>query len=250
MRKSFKFKLYHHKKRKNRLTNELFVFCQIYNHCLRLIKKHYRIYGKNPSKNNLQKHLKKLMNKEIYPEWGLLGYSQGIQEVTDRIYKSYDAFFKWCKTKKGPKKSPPKFKPFKKYKSFTLKQAGWKLLESENRVKIGPYFYKYHKSRNIEGTPKTLTIKRDALGDWYICISCELDEDYISSIVFPMTGKRAGFDFGMKTFLTSSENTSYYSPEHLKNSLKKLKLKSRQLSKKQKGSKNWLKARDTPECCG
>ena len=216
MMKSYQFKLFYNKSRSQRLENELRIFCHIYNHSLRLVKTHYKIFGKNPSKNNLQKHLTKL-GKTDFPQWEALGYSQGIQEVTDRIYKSYDEFFKWTKTRKGPKKSPPKFRPFRKYKSFTLKQAGWKLDEGKGQIKIGPHWYRYNQSRKIQGRPKTINIKRDNVGDWFITISCDVGEEFIPEKVAPMTGKRAGFDFGMKTFLTTSEGDQLQSSEFLRN---------------------------------
>lgn len=60
--------------------------------------------GKIPSKNNLQKHLKQLIDSGEKPLWGLLGYSQAIQNITERVYKAYEAFFNWAKDRKGPKK--------------------------------------------------------------------------------------------------------------------------------------------------
>ena len=63
----------------------------------------------------------------------------------------------------------PCFKPRRKYKSFTLLQAGWQLLPG-NRIRIGKRIYSYFKSRDIQGNPKRCTIKRDAIGDVYICI--------------------------------------------------------------------------------
>lgn len=241
MRKAYKFKLFHNRKRANRLNNELRIFCHIYNHSLRVIKTHYKIFGKNPSKYILQKHLIKL-SEDRFPMWKALGYSQGIQDVTDRIYKSYDAFFKWVKTRSGHKKSPPKFKAFRKYRSFTLKQAGWKLDQEKGSVRIGPHSYRYNNSRKIEGVIKTVTIKRDQVGDWYVIFSCDLGDQFIPKKNIPMTGKSAGFDFGMKTFLISSDNEKYHSPEFLKSSLSDLKKKSRSFSKKIKGSKNRRKS--------
>lgn len=183
------------------------------------------------------------MDRGARPEWRSLGYSQAIQEVTDRIYKSYQAFFSWCKTRKGPKKSPPKFKPFRKYKSFTLKQAGWKLNEEKGEIYIGKKKYRYHKSRNIQGKVKTVTVKRDQVGDWFVIFSCDLDEEIPKEKVIPMTGKSAGFDFGMHNFLVTSDHKSIKSPQYFKQSLSLLKEKSRGLSKKIKGSKNRKKAR-------
>lgn len=199
------------------------------------------MFGKNPKKNDLQKHVKRLIDRGIRPEWGKLG-SQARQDVTDRIYKSYDAFFKWSKTRKGAKKSPPKFRPFRKYKSFMLKQAGWKLDEENGKIKICGVWHRYNKSRNIQGNIKTVTIKRDQIGDWYICLSCEI-ENFEPEKIRPATGKSAGFDFGIKTFLKSSDDKNYQSSQFLKSELKQLAKLNRNLSKKKKGSKNRKKAR-------
>lgn len=57
------------------------------------------------------------------------------------------------------------------------------------------------------------------------------------------TGKIAGFDFGLKTFLTVSDGTKVESPQFLKQSLNAIKKASRQHSKKRKGSANRERAR-------
>ena len=62
----------------------------------------------------------------------------------------------------------PGFKRREKYTSFTLTQTGWELLEG-NRVRIQNHNYKFAKSRPIKGEIKTVTIKRDACGDLWIC---------------------------------------------------------------------------------
>jgi putative transposase len=57
------------------------------------------------------------------------------------------------------------------------------------------------------------------------------------------TGKSVGYDFGLKTFLTSSDYNDIKSPLYLTNNIKKLKKLSRNFSKKKKGSNNAKKAR-------
>lgn len=57
------------------------------------------------------------------------------------------------------------------------------------------------------------------------------------------TGKIAGFDFGLKTFLTCSDGAKIESPQFLKQSLNAIKKASRQHSKKLKGSSNRGRAR-------
>ena len=92
----------------------------------------------------------------------------------------------------------PRFKPHRKYKSFTLLQAGWKLLP-DNQIRIGKRIYQFFKSRDVLGNPKRCTIKRDALGDVYICVLTDYVDPDLNRV---MTGKIAGFDFGLKRYLT------------------------------------------------
>jgi putative transposase len=54
--------------------------------------------------------------------WQAAG-SQSVQAITDRLYLGWEAFFA------GDIKRPPTFRKRRKYRSFTLKQAGYKVLE-------------------------------------------------------------------------------------------------------------------------
>lgn len=57
------------------------------------------------------------------------------------------------------------------------------------------------------------------------------------------TGKTAGFDFGLKTFLTCSEKFDIQAPQFFKTSLGAIRQASRQHSRKQKGASGREKAR-------
>jgi len=236
MRKSFKFKLYNSKRNKE-LEAHLHGAARAYNHFLALSKRYYRIFKKNISFHKAKTHLTKLKKIEKF-SWLCQLNSQTLQDVIERIEKGYKRFFDDLKAKKNT--SPPKFKARRRYKSYTLKQSGYKLLVG-NKVKIGKRVYKFFKSREIEGKIKTLTIKRDAVGDWFIIFSCELDAS--QQKVRVRTGKSAGFDFGLKCFLTDHDGNKIESPLFLKSSMKELKKKSRCLSRKKRGSKNRRKAR-------
>lgn len=229
--KTLKFKLYSHK-RNRYLKRSINAAGVIYNHCIALHKRYYRMWGKHLNCAKLQKHIAKLRKRT--PFWQLVG-SQAVQDICQRIDKAYQLFFKHHK--KGVR--PPGFKKVKKYKSFTLKQAGYKFLGG-NRVKIGSKVYQYWNSREIEGTVKTLTIKRTPLGELFMVIVVDnMDESEVKT----MTGKIAGFDFGLKTFLTCSEGFSIESPLFLRQSLNAIRKASRQHSRKQKGSNNREQAR-------
>ena len=234
MKKTFVFKLYISKKNK-KLIEQIDVAALIYNHCIALHKRYFALFGKHLNKYQLQKHLAKLKKANRYLHWRIVG-SQAIQDITDRIERGYQRFF--AQTKKG-KCYPPSFKKRSKYKSITLKQAGYKLLGG-NKIRIGKESFKYSKSRELEGKIKTLTIKRDALGDIYLCFSCEIED---VSPCRTMTGKIAGFDFGLKTFLTCSNGIKLDAPLFFKEGSKAVKKASRALSTKKRGSNNSKKAR-------
>lgn len=86
-----------------------------------------------------------------------------------RTYRQWmQTFFEAIKKKLKRKICPPRFKPTRKYKSFILKQAGNKLLDL-GHIRIGKNIYKFFNSLDIDGEIKTLTIKRDMLGDIHIC---------------------------------------------------------------------------------
>lgn len=59
----------------------------------------------------------------------------------------------------------------------------------------------------------------------------------------PMTGKTAGFDFGLKHFLTGADGRKIDSPLYLYHAVAQLRMKSRKLSRKVKGSRSRAKAR-------
>jgi len=193
------------------------------------------MWGKHLNCAKLQAHIAKLRKRNSF--WQLVG-SQAVQDICQRIEKAYQLFFKHHK--KGVK--PPGFKKVKKYKSFTLKQAGYKFLGG-NRVKVGSRVYQYWNSRAIEGTVKTLTIKRTPLGELFIVVV--VDDVSVPKIKFE-TGRIAGFDFGLKTFLTCFDGFSpekIESPQFFKQSFKAVQKSCKQLSRKLKGSTNRERAR-------
>lgn len=229
--KTLKFKLYKHKQNRH-LKRTINAAGVIYNKCIALHKRYFRMWGKHLSCAKLQSHIAKLRKRKEF--WQSVG-SQAVQDICQRIEKAYQLFFKH--NKKGVR--PPGFKKVKKYKSFTLKQAGYKFLGG-NKVKIGNRVYQFWKSREIEGTVKTLTIKRTPLGELFIVV---VVDDAVNSEDKFTTDRIAGFDFGLKTFLTCSDGSKIESPQFFKQSLNAIKKASKHHSKKLKGSSNRERAR-------
>lgn len=229
--KTLKFKLYQ-SKRNRHLKRSINAAGMIYNHCIALHKRYYRMWGKHLNCNKLQSHIAKLKKRKAF--WQQVG-SQAVQDIAQRIEKAYQLFFKHHK--KGVR--PPGFKKVRRYKSFTLKQAGYKFLGG-NRIKIGNRVYQFWNSREVEGTVKALTIKRTPLGELFMVVVVDDASELETKVE---TSRIAGFDFGLKTFLTVSDGSKIESPQFLKQSLNAIKKASRQHSKKRKGSANRERAR-------
>lgn len=233
--RTYRFKLYN-SKRNRKLHRQINAAGLVYNHCIALHKRYYKIFAKSLNMYQLQKHLTKLKRISRFVYIKEIG-SQAVQEITQRIDRAYKLFFRNLKHK--IRTAPPSFKKRKKYKSFTLKQAGWKLDEAGNSITIGKQRYRYAKSREIDGKVKTLTVKRDALGDIYLYFVCETSENE----VLARTGKSVGFDFGLKIFLNASDGRDIASPLFFRQNANAIKVANRNLSRKAKDSYNRKKAK-------
>ena len=233
--RTYCFKLYN-SKRNRKLHRQIYVAGLIYNHCIALHKRYYKLFGKYLNVYQLQKHLTKLKKTSKFAYMNEIG-SQAVQDITQRIDRAYKLFFKNLKRKIHT--APPSFRKIGKYKSFTLKQAGWKLNESDNSIIIGKQRYRYAKSREIMGKVKILTIKRDTLGDIYLYFVCETSENE----VLARTGKSVGFDFGLKMFLNASDGNDIASPLFFRRNASAIKRASKNLSRKARGSNNRQRTR-------
>ena len=233
--KTYKFKMYHNHGN-HELHKTINGHAQVWNHCVALQRRYYAIFGKYISKFRLINHISKLKQLPGFAHWNQLP-SQSIQDVAARMDKGYKKMF--LDRAAGKKCGRPRFKPRRKYKSFTLLQAGWRLLPG-NKIRIGKQIYRYFKSREIEGNPKHCTIKRDLVGGIYICILTDHVDNEINA---PMTGKIAGFDFGLKCYLTGSDGNDIESPQFFKRSINAIKRSNRKHSRKRFGSNNRERAR-------
>jgi len=178
--------------------------------------------------------------------------SQALQQITERVKNAYTLFHE--NRKLGKKSSPPGFKSTRRYSSFTLKEkAGWKYIETEsvphelsnktkfkdNAITINGTKYRFHKTQSVEGKIKTINIKRDGMGGFYICFCTNLSEaPVMTGIDFESCKKAKAIDFGLKDFLVFDDGLKISSPQFLSQSIQELRILSRRHSRKVKGSKN------------
>jgi putative transposase len=173
--------------------------------------------------------------KVTCPEYAEVN-AQVLQDVILRVERAYQAFFR--RLKAGEEPGYPRFQGRTRYNSFTYPQYGGSVVLNGGMLslsKIGRIPIRLH--RPLEGTPKTVTVSREADG-WYACISCA----EVPMQPLPFTGNETGIDVGLKVFLITAEGEIVENPRHYRKAEKQLAKAQRRLSRRKKGSKRRRKA--------
>jgi len=234
MQQTYKFRLYPNKKQEEQLLWTLEKCRLVYNDMLAGLNKEEK-----PNRLKLQSMLPEL--KKQYPE--LKGvYSKVLQYEVYKLFSNLKGLGEL--KKKGRKVGRLRFKGKGWFKTFTYNQSGFKLIDTNKRLKslhlskIGDNIsIRVH--RKIDGNIKQITIKKHCSGKWYANMVTERNnkkhDKKISSVI--------GIDKGIKYFLTDTEGRRIENSQFLKNSLKKLRREQRRLSRKKKKSSNYNKQR-------
>jgi putative transposase len=138
----------------------------------------------------------------------------------------------------GKKAGFPRYQSRDRWHSFTYKEYG-NGATLENGIlflsKTGRIAVRW--SRALEGTPKTVTISREADG-WYVCFSCA----DVPIQTLPATGKETGIDLGIEAFATLSKGARIFSPGWYRKAERALNTAQRRVSRRKKGSHRRRKA--------
>jgi putative transposase len=239
--KTYKFKAY--SKARDSVQDRLITrFGLVRNYAVKMMEVYYRLYGKPLTNYVLSNHIAKKKKGDCATARLVEGLpSQAVQECLARVYKGMRNFFAYCKRKKSGKVvgrvRPPKCRNPHHNKSYTLLQAGYKI--DGNHITLQGRRYGFYKSQELKGKVKRLTIKRDWCGDiWFIVLT-----DWNDAQEMPRTGRAAGYDFGLKTFLTRHDGARIESPQFFKTHKNRLAKLQKRLARKVKGSNNRRKAR-------
>jgi putative transposase len=155
-------------------------------------------------------------------------HSQVLQNVQERVDLAFKAFFR--RVKAGEKPGYPRFRGYGRYASFTFKQSGFELQGNSLLIsKIGAVRIVLH--RPIQGRVKTLTLQREAVGNWYACFACEVEPEPL-----PFNELEVGVDVGLESFATLSNGMKIDNPRFFRMEERELAKAQRKLSKAEKGT--------------
>jgi putative transposase len=232
MRLTFQYRLLPSKAQRTKLTQTLELCRWVYNETLAIRKNAWEQERKSISYYDTMKLLPAW--KEQKPELAQV-YSQVLQEVCTRVDLAFSAFFR--RVKAGEKAGYPRFRGYGRYDSFTYPQSGFELIGNAlNLSKVGTVKVIIH--RPLQGTIKTLNIRRDTVGNWYANFSCEVEPEPL-----PKSDKAVGIDVGLESFATFSDGRKVANPRFFRRDEKELVKAQRKLSKAEKGTPERAKRR-------
>ena len=233
MMKAFKFRLYPTKTQAEQLNQHIGSCRFVYNWALDQKIKTYEQTGKSISRFDLNKLIPVLKTSN---EWLGDVNSQSLQGMTKQVESAFTRFFR-------EKNGFPKFKSKKNpVQSFPVPQH-YSVNFENNTVKlpkIGEIKAVLH--RKFEGELKTATVSKTYTGKYHISILVEDGKELPTKQEF-LESTTVGVDVGIKDFAVLSTGEKIENPKYLKNSLKRLKVLQKRVSRKHKGSKNRTKAK-------
>lgn len=235
MKKSYKFRIYPNRKQQ-RLIDKTFGCCRfIYNYFLDERIRLYETEEKSISGNSLSRELPKLKRKYT---WLSEVPSPALQEAISDLDNAYENFFR--RVKRGQKPGFPKFKSkksskqsYREYYSEIDFEASTVRLLKTGKVKIRGL-------RRLEGKISRVTVSKTSTDRYYASVLVEDGKEFPtkSKIISETT---IGMDVGLKSFITLSDGRKLNLLKQ-KRDYRRLEILQRRVSKKQKESKNRIKA--------
>lgn len=229
MLKAFRYRLYPNKEQIVLLEKHIGACRFLYNLGLETKISAYSS-GVSLSRYDLQVQLKDLKNECV---WLKEINSQSLQTALMNLDGAYLKFFKGL----------AKFPTFKKKNNNQSFQCPQNVTIEDGKIWL-PKFktgVEIVQHRLFEGETRTVTISKTSTNKWFASILVK-DNTEIPIKKEIKNETAIGIDLGIKTFAALSDGTEYENPKYLRNSLKRLKVLQRRLSKKKKGSANRKKA--------
>lgn len=153
--------------------------------------------------------------------------SIALRGVINRLYKSYDAFYKGGGFPNWSKKS--------EFGSMSF--ASGVHIKEKNKIRMPKLgLVKYINSRELSGKVCNSVVKKEFDG-YYISITTKQERKPI----LRSDDSQVGIDVGITFFASLSTGEQIDNPKFLKNASAELRIEQRSLSRKEKGSNNWLK---------
>jgi putative transposase len=207
----------------------------VWNWALRRWKDHYAATGESITYNRLAAELTALKRQPGF-EWLNDVDSQALQQALKDLHRAFVNFFE-------KRARYPHFKSRKRDRArFRIPQ---RIKIDDERVyvpKVG--WVRIRQSREVDGTFKGATFRREADGHWYVSLTVEFEMPDVA-IPAPAPEKTVGIDLGLIDFVTPSDGSERIAaPKFYRKATGKIRRAQKAVSRREKGSKRREKARE------
>ena len=239
MLKAYKYRIYPDNEQKVQIA-KTFGCCRfVYNQTLCYRKQTYEKENKSISKTDCNNYCNRELKKEY--EW--------LREVdkfalTNAVYNMDAAYQKFFKEHAGYPKFKSKHDNHKSYTTnFTNRNIAVDFGKGKVKLpKLKEVRAKLH--RQFSGQIKSATVSQVPSGKYYVSILVETAHEEL-----PHTNYNIGLDLGIKDLCITSDEEKYTNPKIIKKYEKKLAKLQRQLSHKEKRSRNYYKQKKKIAIC-
>ena len=245
IRKAFKFRIYPNHSQQAELARQFGCARFVYNHYRAVREGFYIDCGSSLSYNDCQNDLTQQLKVE-YP-WLKEADSQVLQAAIKDLDRAYVNFFAGRADypnfhDKQSIRYPQRFKVNDGSTERSTERSRRSLAERQRVYlpKVGwvKTVSGAPRARPIEGAMKNCTVTRTKSGRYFVSIQCELEVPDPTPKV-----EAVGIDLGLTTFAALSTGEKIEKPKYLYRSQRRLQIRQRRLSRKQKGSKHRNHAR-------
>ena len=233
--KAVKFRFYPNAEQIEQLSRDFNAARFAYNTALDARSFCYRELGRSVSINECSKAITEL---KADPDYAWLNdasstvITQALRDL-DTAFKNFfsgQAKYPNFRKKRGPQAARYQLDQRQIERTFNAATGFLKL------PKLGALKIKW--SRPVPGIPKMATVSRDAVGDYFVSFSYEVEVEPA-----PPTGKAVGIDLGINDVAVTSDGDKSGNPKFIAKYQRQLKRAQQTLSRRIKGSGRWHRAR-------
>jgi len=201
MLSAFKYRLHPRPEQKKRLNRSLLLLCDLYNDLKAEEMRRHREEHKSTSLTRFRRLAlsARKLNKDLQTI-----HSQVVQNVGDRVHRSFRNFFEG-------RARFPRWKKTHKYNSLTYRQSGFNLTPKKGLYLSGMGYVKIFVHRPLRGKVKRLTVKREA-DCWYAAFVTEREPPLRKPLSEIPTARVRGADMGLNDFATFDDASSVRYP--------------------------------------
>ena len=231
MIRTYKYRLRPTNKQRHILNDILFQMQTVYNDALNERRWCWSRSRKSVTYFDQWRRMKDARHK-LPDEMGLLN-ATSIQQMLRRLDKSYKAFYKG-------QRGLPRFKGRNRFKSVEYRHGDGSKVKGDRLYiqHVGQIKIRLHRPIPTDAKIKHVVIKRTN-GNWDVALMLELP----GPEPVTHTGPAIGIDVGLKSLLALSDGRLIDNPRWLRQSLSKLRVAQRRLSRRKKFGTGWRQAK-------